>query len=122
MPRVPSSLAGASSDSPFIQALNPPSLMKEKADQESAAVDGSAETLLSERVSRSVDRASKLDFTRARWWFTVKRRAPAHLTRRILCSTFGSRANWNVTARERTWPVWEKSAVFGGGATPTYLT
>jgi hypothetical protein len=99
-PRLPSSLTGESSDFPFFQALN--SLMKEKADQESEVVDGSHGSPLSQRDSRSADRASRLAFTRARWWFRVKRRAPAHLARKIFCVAFGSRANWNVTALEST--------------------
>ena len=102
-PQLPSSLTGESSDSPFFQALN--SLMKEKVDQDSEAVEGSHVSALSEGDSLSADRASRLAFTRARWWFTVKRRAPAHLANKILCCAFGSRANWNVTDRESTCPV-----------------
>ena len=64
-PQLPSSLTGKSSDSPFFQALN--SLMKEKADQESEGVDGSHGSPLSQRDSRSADRASRFAFTLARW-------------------------------------------------------
>ena len=81
--------------------------MKEKVDQDSEGVDGSRESPPSERASRSTDRVSRLALTRARWWLTVKRRAPAHLASRIFCSTFGSRANWKVTARGSTSPVCE---------------
>ena len=74
--------------------------MNENAAQDREGVDDSQGAPPSERISRSVARASRLTFTRARWWFIVKRRAPAHLARRIFCSGLGSRANWNVTALE----------------------
>jgi len=91
--------------------------MKENPDQDKESVDGSHVSPLSERTSRSADRASKLVFTQARWWLTVKRRAPAHLAKRNLCCAFGSRANWNVTARERTSPMCEKIGIVGREAT-----
>src|SRR5664280_697892 len=104
-PRVPSWLNGESSDSPFFQALN--SLMKENPDHESERTRTSDGTSPHEVASRLVDLASRFALTRAKWWFTVKRRAPAHLASRIRCCAFGSRANWNVTARESTRPVRE---------------